>query len=53
MSDFNYEQFPTEVLEAEKVRVEETMAILENKHRLIEVAIGNKAIEGTNNDQVL
>jgi len=45
MSDFNYEQLPTSVLEMEKARIEETMAILENRHYLIEVALGKKAVE--------
>lgn len=45
MSDFNYDQLPIEALEAEQARVEETMARLANKHHLIELAIGRKAVE--------
>ena len=52
MSEFNYDQFPLDLLEHEKSRIEQDIAYSEYRCHLIDKAIGKKAVEG-NNDQVL
>jgi hypothetical protein len=47
MSDFNYNQFPEDLLRHEKARIEQTIAYNEYRLHLIEKAIGKQTLELT------
>lgn len=53
MTDFNYDQFPIPLLQAELSRIQEQSAILNERHELIVQALARKALEGVQDDTLL